>query len=124
MKVSKFKFQIAGFIVFLSFVLFSFLVHKNLFTAIDFDTTVRLQDHIPHRLDFWFSILSLVGSFEIVSVILLLIWAIVRRLSYIFVLLSFGFIHILELFGKVFVDHPGPPYLFFRYDISFYFPTS
>ena len=28
------------------------------------------------------------------------------------------------MFGKVFVTHPGPPYLFFRYDIPFSFPSS
>jgi membrane-associated phospholipid phosphatase len=38
--------------------------------------------------------------------------------------LLFAAIHIFELFGKAFVTHPGPPYLFFRYDIPFQFPTS
>jgi len=115
---------LTGVLLFLGFVLFSFLVHKNLFTQIDFDTTVRLQDKIPRRFDFFFSILSLVGSFEIVSIILLILWLFLRKLRFIFVLFIFGFFHLLELFGKAFVSHPGPPYLFFRYDIPFQFPTS
>ena len=31
---------------------------------------------------------------------------------------------LIELYGKIFVIHPGPPYMFFRYDIPFNFPSS
>lgn len=113
-----------GLILFISFVLFSYLVHKNLFSQLDFDTTVRLQNKIPEIFATPFSILSLIGSFEIVSVILLILWLFIRKLRYIFVLFIFLFFHLLELYGKAFVAHPGPPYLFFRYDIPFQFPTS
>ena len=123
-KNPKLLLAILGICLFLVFVFFSFLVHKNIFTGIDFDTTVRLQDKIPRRFDLFFSILSLVGSFEIVSVILLVLWLFLRKLRFIFVLFLFGFFHLLELYGKAFVTHPGPPYLFFRYDIPFQFPTS
>ena len=114
----------SGIFLFLVFIAFSFLVHKNLFTQVDFNTTVRIQDKIPRRFDFFFSVLSLVGSFEIVSVVLLVLWLFIRKLKYILVLCLFGFFHLLELYGKAFVAHPGPPYLFFRYDIPFQFPTS
>jgi membrane-associated phospholipid phosphatase len=123
-KNPKLLLLISGVIIFILFVLFSYLVHKNIFIHLDFDTTVRLQDKISRRFDLFFSILSLVGSFEIVSVILLILWAYFRKLRYIFVLFIFGFFHVLEIFGKAFVTHPGPPYLFFRYDIPFQFPTS
>lgn len=115
---------LAGFLLFLLFILFSFLVYKNLFTALDFDTTVKLQDNFSRRFDTWFSLLSLIGSFEIASVILLAIIALKRKLKSIFVLLSYVVIHVIELFGKIFITHPGPPYLFFRYDIPFSFPSS
>ena len=118
------NFLIAGLCIFASFVLFSFLVHKNIFSQLDFDTTVRIQDRLSRDFDTPFSILSLVGSFEIVSLILLVLWAINRKLKFIFVLFFFGLIHALEFFGKAFVAHPGPPFLFFRYDIGFNFPTS
>ncbi len=114
----------SGIIIFALFVLFSYLVHKDLFTQLDFDTTVRLQDKISTSLNTPFSFLSLVGSFEITMIILLVLWVFTRKLRYIFVLFSFGFLHVFELYGKAFVEHPGPPYLFFRYDIPFQFPTS
>lgn len=114
-----------GAVIFLGFVLFSYLVHKDLFTSLDFDTTVKIQDHlISRKFDTPFSLFSLLGSFEIVSIILLILIAFLRKLKAVFILLSFVLIHFLELFGKVFVTHPGPPYLFFRYDIPFQFPTS
>ena len=118
------NFLIAGFFIFIFFVLFSYLVHKNIFTGLDFDTTVRIQDKLSRVFDTPFSILSLLGSFEIVSLILLILFAIIRRLRFISVLFFFGLIHALEFFGKAFVTHPGPPYLFSRYDIGFNFPTS
>ncbi len=118
------NFLIAGFFIFAFFIIFSYLVHKDLFTGLDFDTTVRIQDHVSRRFDTFFSVLSLIGSFEIISVVLLFLWAIIKKSRFIFALLSFGAIHAFELFGKVFVDHPGPPFLLFRYDIDFNFPTS
>lgn len=115
---------LAGFLLFLLFVLFSYLVHKDLFTALDFDTTVRLQDNISRRFDTPFSSLSLFGSFEVATLILIVLLVLSKRLKSILVLLSYTTVHLLELFGKIFVTHPGPPYLFFRYDIPFSFPSS
>ena len=106
------------------FIFFSYLVHKDLFTQIDFDTTVKLQDKISRSFDTSFSTLSLIGSFEIASIILLLTLFIYRKMKSILVLLFFAVFHIIELFGKSFVDHPGPPFLFVRYDIFFSFPSS
>ena len=124
MRLSKYKFQILGATVFCLFVLFSYFVHKNLFIHLDFDTTVRLQDKISRRFDAPFSFLSLIGSAEIISVLLLVLWAYIKKLRYIFVLFIFGIIHAIEFFGKSFVTHPGPPHLFIRYDIGFSFPSS
>lgn len=120
----KLRILLPGLIIFFSFVYFSYLVHDRLFSAIDFDTTVRLQNHISHRFDTLFSVFSLVGSAEVVSVILLVILIIKRKLSLIPALFGFAVLHIIELYGKVFVNHPPPPFLFFRYDIPFQFPTS
>ena len=58
------------------------------------------------------------------SVILLIGWAIMKKMNYIFVLFFFGLIHLIELFGKAFVSHPGPPHMFIRYDLGFTFPSS
>ena len=107
-----------------AFTFFSYLVHKDLFTQFDFDATVKLQDNISRNFDTPFSYLSLMGSFEIVTAFLLLLLIIFKKLKGIFVLFFFGFLHIPELFGKMYVNHPGPPFMFFRYDIDFLFPSS
>lgn len=113
-----------GSFIFILFVFFSLLVHKDLFTGFDFNTTVRLQDHISRRFDETFSLFSLLGSVEVAGLILLVFLVIRRKLRGIIVLLFFGLMHLFELYGKIFVDHPGPPFLFFRYDINFFFPSS
>jgi membrane-associated phospholipid phosphatase len=104
-----------GITSFCLFVIFSYLVHKNLFTGIDFDTTVRLQNNIPRKLDEIFSVFSSIGSFEpmlIVLVVILLVW---RKILIGFLLFSaFVTFHIFELFGKYMVNHPPPPEFMLR----------
>ena len=124
MKNRRLPLLFLGVLTFIIFVVFSYLVHKNLFTALDFDTTVRLQNKIPEIFITPFSFLSLLGSVEIVSIILLTLLVILRKLRVIFVLFFFGMIHIIELFGKAFVTHPGPAFMFHKYDLGFTFPSS
>lgn len=113
-----------GVSVFFLFILFSYLVDKDLFYQFDFDTTVKLQDNISRRFDELFSSFSLIGSIEIVSIFLLVFLVIKRKLRGIFVLGFYVLLHVFELFGKVFVEHPNPPFMFFRNDIDFSFPSS
>lgn len=105
----------SSFLFFALFVFFSYLTHKNLLTRFDFDMTVRIQDHFAKdRIDVWFSWLSTIGRFEYVSVCLLIIWAIYRKLKYLFVLFFYGFFHIFEVYGKTFVNHSPPPHFMLR----------
>lgn len=113
-----------GIFVFFLFIFFSYLVDKDLFYQFDFDITVRLQDNVSRRLDELFSSFSIIGSFEVVTVFLLLFLIIKRKLRGIFVPVFYGILHVLEIFGKVVVEHPGPPFMFFRNDIDFAFPSS
>lgn len=116
---------------FVLFVGFSYLVQKQIFRSFDFDTTVKFQNHIDTTLaqrrgfDTVLSVLSLLGSAEVAGLILIVILILKRNLG-LFILLPFSFvaIHLFELFGKLFVRHPGPPFMFFRYDINFLFPSS
>ena len=112
--------------IFLSaFVIFSMFIKKFNPAYFDFDTTVRIQNHTPKRLDSFLSFLSLIGSFEVMSVFLILTIAIFsRKIKSIFLIIFYGAGHLLEIFGKVFLNHPGPPFLFFRYDLGLYFPSS
>jgi undecaprenyl-diphosphatase len=97
------------------FVFFSYIVHKKLFDQFDFDTTVRLQDNISHRLDDAFSYLSIVGRFEflIVLLIIILIWQ-RKFIAGVFTFFLFGLFHIIEIFGKTFVNHLPPPEFMLR----------
>lgn len=111
-------------ILFFLFVTFSYLVDKDLFTSFDFDTTVKLQDRIPRTYDSLFSFFSLIGMFEIALMFLLVLMVLFRKLKLIFALLFFGFFHVLELYGKTFVEHSGPPFAFLRTETFVTFPSS
>ena len=108
------KFLLIGLGIFFLFVLFSYLVHKDFFTQFDFNTTVRLQDKIPRRFDDPFSFLSDFGKFEVMTIVLLIILLVTRKLWSIFAFLGFGAMHVLELYGKFFVTHPPPPEFLIR----------
>ncbi|MDO8658472.1 MAG: phosphatase PAP2 family protein [Candidatus Levybacteria bacterium] len=120
----KLTISFLGIIVFLLFVFFSYLVHKDIFTQFDFNITVKLQDNISRRFDELFSSFSLIGSVEFVSLFLIALLIIRRRLIGIFILFFYASIHLFELYGKIFVSHPGPPFMFFRNNIDISFPSS
>lgn len=110
----KLRFFLAGVGMLLLFVFFSYLVHKNLFTQIDFDTTVRLQDNISRSWDEEFSILSIIGGFEVATIVLFIFLVIRRKLSGVFAIFLWGAFHFIEVFGKSFVDHLPPPEFMLR----------
>lgn len=105
----------AVFIIF--FILVSYTVAKERWTQIDFDTTVKLQDHITRRFDEFFSYFSLLGSVEI-TVGFCLIMALLSLVK--LRLLPFlGWLMIIpataaEVFGKLVLFHPAPPVFMHR----------
>ena len=105
------------------FVVFSYLVHKGIFTQLDFNTTVRLQDHISRRADVPFSIFSDIGKFEVVLVVLLVFFVLMRKVvaALVGLVLFVGF-HVIELFGKFFVNHAPPPEFLLRTKTIIDFP--
>lgn len=120
--MQKRKIFLWGSFSFLFFVFFSYIVHKNFFTQFDFDTTVRLQDNISASLDYIFSVFSVIGDFEITLGILLLILLLIRKRRGIIAIFSFGLFHIIELFGKFYVDHLPPPEFMIRTQKIIEFP--
>ncbi len=111
-------------VIFLSFVLFSYFVAKEKFNNFDFDTTVKFQDKIPNRVDWPFSLLSVIGSAEIS----MLLWGILTLFlavkKYWLSFFSMGLLPAAlatEIFGKVYLLHPGPPFMFYRGTIDFSF---
>lgn len=113
---------------FVAFVYFSYLVSQELFTQFNFDTTVKIQDRISRNWDIPFSILSLIGTLEITGLIWLavVIFALVKRWFRTFFALGFllPLSQILELYGKLFLLHPSPPFMFFRGTLPFNFPSG
>lgn len=112
-------------ILFITFIYFSYLVAKETFTRLDFDTTVKLQDKIPSRLDLPFSFFSVLGSMEVTGVIwtMILIFMLFKRFWFSAVsLLLLPLALAIEVFGKLFVHHPSPPYLFYRGVLDVNFP--
>ncbi len=116
----------SGVIMLIFFIFFSYLVAKELFNQFDFDTTVKLQDNISHRFDNPFSLLSVLGSAEIsmsIWIIMSLYLAFRRFWLTFFSMALLPFALITEIFGKVYLYHPGPPFLFYRGTIDFDFPS-
>jgi membrane-associated phospholipid phosphatase len=106
---------LTGFGFFLFFLVFSYLVHKNLFIQADFNTTIRLQDHISRRLDSLFSVFSDIGTVEVMSIILIIFILLRKKIvAGIISLAFFGFFHFIEIYGKFFVNHPPPPEFMLR----------
>lgn len=124
--ISKKSLFFFSLIFFLFFIYFSYLVAKETFVQFDFDTTVKLQDRIPRKLDLPFSSFSVLGSAEVTSLIWLAFTILILVKRYWLTLLSlplFFLSVLIEIYGKLFVLHPGPPHLFYRGVIDFDFPS-
>ena len=118
------KFILIGTVLLGLFYAFSFLVKEDAFTRFDFDMTVKIQANVSTRIDPYLSWFSLLGSFEVTLLILVLFFIIKRKVTGIFTIGMFGLMHVVELVGKAFLDHPGTPFMFHRYALDFFFPTS
>lgn len=94
------------------FTIFSYTVAKEQWVKMDFDTTVKLQDHISRKFDQYFSYFSVLGSAEVtIGFCLLMIILSMVRLKFLPVL---GWLMIVpasvaEVFGKLVLFHPAPP---------------
>lgn len=123
----RFFYGFIGFCLLLLFVGFSYLVHRNLFVHLDFNTTVRLQDHISRRFDTFFSFLSDFGKVEMMSIVLLFVsifYSIRFRKWFVFFasFFFFGLLHFIEIYGKTFVHHLPPPEFLLRTQHVLNFP--
>jgi len=120
----KIAYIIISLLLFFVFIFFTFIVKSDLLNGFDFNTTVRLQNHIPEKVDSFFSSFSLIGSFEILVGILFIIFIFRKKLASLLVFIPFAIAHLVEVVGKSLMQHPGPPHMFFRYNIEFLFPSS
>lgn len=114
-----------GLVTFFLFVLFSYIVSKDKLNQFDFDTTVRIQDHVSDRLSEFLSYFSLLGSAEVITVVLFVAIFISRhRLRKLFLLPFYLFVFAIGFLGKLLLTHPGPPFMFYNYKLDFLFPSS
>lgn len=109
---------------FVVFFVFTYIARNQIFKQFDFNTTVRLQNHVPVQLNTIFSIFSLVGSVEIISSFLFIMLLIRKKLAAFLIFVPYTTAHLIEVVGKAIFHHPGPPFMFFRYNINFLFPSS
>jgi undecaprenyl-diphosphatase len=107
-------YSLIGTLLFIAFVLFTFMVRADLLRSFDFNMTVRIQDDIPLRFDYFFSIMSVVGRFEYMIGLLVLIILFRKRILGLIPFFLFGFAHVIELIGKTILEQPGPPRMFLR----------
>lgn len=115
---------VISFLLLFAFAVFTFLVKEDILNRIDFDVTVRLQDNLPKKYDSFLSGFSLVGSFEILAGLILFIALLRKKIVSFLVFIPFAGAHVVEIIGKALVHHPGPPFMFFRYNLDFLFPSS
>lgn len=99
------------------FTLYSYTVAKERWQKTDFDTTVKLQDHISRKYDVVFSYFSLLGSAEVTIgfCLILAFLALIRGR----ILGIIGWLMIIpaslgEVFGKLVLFHPSPPVFMHR----------
>lgn len=115
--LNKRLFTFTGIFLFLAFIAFSYLVAKETFTQLDFDLTVKFQDKIPRRFDLPFSWFSVLGSYQITGIIWFVFLIILLFKRFWMTSLSLFLLPLalaIEVFGKVFVEHPAPPVLLYR----------
>lgn len=116
---------LTGILLFILFIAFSYLVAKEKFTNFDFDMTVKLQDRIPRRLDYIFSWFSVLGSVEVTGIIWGVIFILMIFKKFWLSVLSLFLLPLalaIEVFGKLFVTHPAPPFMFYRGVVDIEFP--
>lgn len=120
----KIKYFVCALISFILFLLLTLIVKNRLVVSFDFHSTAKIQYHIPFFLDPFLSFFSLIGSFEVLTLMLILFLLITKKAKNLLLLVFFVIGHIIEILGKSLLYHPGPPRFFFRYNLDFLFPSS
>lgn len=109
------------------FVWFSQKINHPKAANFDFDTTVKLQNKIPTQIDYFFKIFSILGSFDTTTVftLLLSVYFYKKKQKKIAIIFLFIFLTLpVEMIGKWFLYHPGPPREFFRRSFDLFLPSG
>jgi membrane-associated phospholipid phosphatase len=111
-----------GFTLLISFYLFSHGVNKGFLKQIDFDTTVKIQNRIPARLDeLWVDsafFVTPVSSVLMVGLLTMAAFVDLKnkkvRLRALIIPVLFGLLVMGEIYGKNVVHHPAPPFFMIK----------
>lgn len=116
---------VGGILFLIFFFALSIGIQNGLLQQLDVRSMIDIQKHVPQQADAALSLFSLLGSFEITTGLLCIILFVRRKKYEGLIILTFFVLGLtIELFGKNFINYPGPPKQFFRYDLEFSFPTS
>jgi len=118
-KAKKLSFLFLG-----AFLIFSVLVISGIFSQTDQFVTTTIQNYLTKAFDTPLSFLSLLGAFEFSGLFLLIVLFFQKLHRSLIVLFMFGLGMGIELLGKIFLYHPGPPKIFFRYNLDVLFPSA
>lgn len=113
-----------GFILFSLFLIFTFFTLLNLTSQVDYKITIFLQGIIPDFLTTSFSTFSVLGTAEVLTLILFLSLLIFTNIKRIYVVVLYAFVTLIELTGKLFIEHQPPPIEFLKTNISIGFPSG
>lgn len=113
-----------GIFIFCFFIVFSFLVELDLFSKLDHQTTVTFQKFIPKSLTTPFSVFSIIGSAEVASLFLLILFVLIKSLRKLYVLFFYGLTGAIEIVGKSLISQTGPPIEFLKTNLHFGFPSG
>lgn len=122
--MSKKAAVLLGGVFLLVFINFTIFIKEFNFKPLDYKFLYGIQSLVPRSLDRFLSPLSLLVSFELGLLMLGLFVLLKRELKTLLVISVFLLAHGIEILGKAFFYHPGPPSQFFRYTIPFTFPSS
>lgn len=115
-----------GAILIFLFGVLSVATSRKLLSQFDLQTTIVSQAITPRSFDTFFSVLSLIGSVELLTIVLtalLIIWKMGwLRSGVVMGLYFFGMA--IELVGKNLIYHPNPPHMFYRNTLTFFFPST
>lgn len=108
------------------FAVLSIFVHFDFFRNFDFQSMLNSQKLSNTMVDYVFSAFTLMGSTEIVFILIIIIFSFfyfsqkkLRFAVYLYIL-----IYPLELLGKLLIYHPKPPITLNRYVFDFHLPSS
>lgn len=106
------------------FIVFTIYIKLDLFVNNDFDMLVKLQYKLPVVSYAFFSAIIVIGSFIPASLLLFILMRHQNFFTNAITIVAYISIHVVEVIGKFFLDHNGPPYRFFKQNASLSFPLE